>query len=156
MSILQTDIYSRALAEARNELENLRVDFEKIAKRKAQLEAFIANTEPLVPARDERKAALDFADLELPPFNLPTKEPRVPIWKSITLAINGKGESFSVRDALDALERIGRPVVSPNNFQIVRAVLKKKTENFEQIKPGLFRMKKAGREKEASSEEKAS
>ena len=117
----------------------MRSEFERIAKRKAQLEAFIANTEPLVPVRE---VTLEFPAQELPPFVLPTKEVHAPIWKSITLAINGKGESFSVRDALEALERIGRPVGSPNKFQIVRAVLKKKTENFEQTAPGLFRVKK--------------
>jgi hypothetical protein len=142
-----------ALGEARHELEGLRAEFERIAKRKAQLEAFIANAEPLVPVN---VATLEFPKQELPPFVLPAKEPNAPIWKSITLAINGKGESFSVKDALAALERIGRPVESPNKFQIVRAVLKKKTDNFEQIAPGLFRMKKADREKEAISEEKAS
>ncbi len=143
-----TDIYSRALGQARNELEALRGDFERIAKKKAQLEAFIANTEPLVPAR---APTLDFPEQESGAFTLPVKETPVPIWKSITLAINGKGQSFSVKDAIQALERIGRPVDSPNKFQIVRAVLKKKTDNFEQIAPGLFRMKPKGQEKGADA-----
>jgi hypothetical protein len=143
----QTDIYSRALGEARNELEGLRVEFDRIAKRKSQLEAFIANTEPLVPSRP---LTLDFEEPTATAFALPAKEISVPIWKSITLAINGKGQSFSVKDAIQALERIGRPVDSPNRFQIVRAVLKKKTDNFEQIAPGLFRMTAKRQEKEAS------
>jgi hypothetical protein len=137
-----TDIYSRALAEAKNELANLRVEFDRLAKRKAQLEAFITNTEPLLPAKP---ATLHFPPevIENPPFPVPKfPQEEVPIWKAIVLSINGKGESFNVKDALEGLERIGRPVESPNKFQIVRAVLIRKTDYFEQIGPGLFALKK--------------
>ena len=41
---------------------------------------------------------------------------------------------------------------SPNRMQIVRNVLMKKTENFEQIGAGLFRVKKSPIEKEAPEE----
>jgi len=144
MDIMGSNVYGQALAAAYTELNALNVEFDKLAARKAKLEAFIANTEPLVPA-----------DSPSLPFTLdkihsqPVTQPAQPIWKSIIYSINGKGDSFSVRDALDALARIGKPVQSPNNFQIVRAVLKKKTDNFEQISPGLFRVKRAQQEKEA-------
>jgi hypothetical protein len=151
MDATGSNVYGRALAAAYTELNALNVEFDKLAARKAKLEAFIANTEPLVP---EDSPSLPFAMEKVHPP--PTKLLSQPIWKSIIYSINGKGDSFSVRDALDALARIGKPVQSPNNFQIVRAVLKKKTDNFEQISPGLFRVKKAEREKEVIPEETTS
>jgi hypothetical protein len=149
----QSSIYGRALAEAKTELESLRVDWERIARRKSQLEAFIANTEPLVPVNEP---SLEFPKQESPAFLIPTKPISIPIWKSITQSINGKSESFSVKDALEGLARINRPIESPNRAQIVRNVLMKKTQNFEQIAAGLFKVKSGSKEKEASSEEKAS
>jgi hypothetical protein len=152
--VLAGNIYGRALSEAVSELGIVKGELNKLSKRKAQLEAFIANTEPLVP---ESLPTLQFPEPPIAETTIaPVRLPAQPIWKSILLSINGKGDSFTVKDALQGLERIGRPIVSPNKFQIVRAVLTKKTDNFEQIGPGLFCMKKAGREKEASSEEKAS
>ena len=151
MSAVNSELYSRALAQARNELETLRQEFEAIAKRKAQLEAFIANTEPLVPIR---KATLEFPQNELPVFNIPPEPEPTPIWKSIVLSINGKGNRFTVKDAVQSLERIGRGIQSPNKHKIVRAVLKKKTMNFEEIETGVFRVKKT--EKEDSHQEIAS
>ena len=142
--MISESIYGKAIAEAKSELALLSLEYDKLAKRKAQLEAFIANAEPLVPA-----TATTLGNETEPLFATATT-PSAPIWRSIVNSINGKSESFSVRDALDALEQIGRPVDSPNKFQIVRAVLKKKTENFEQIAPGLFRVLKPIKHKEVT------
>ncbi len=153
MNSPQTDIYVQALAKAKTELAALSIQFENISRRKAQLEAFIANTEPLIPLTEEAASA---PLRSTPLFPASPKELHVPIWKSIVLSINGKGENFSVNDALAALVRIGRGIESPNRVQIVRNVLMKKTDNFEQIAPGRFKVKKSGKEKEAHPEEKAS
>lgn len=141
MTTTATSIYGRALAEAQAELAAISEQYERLAKRKAQLESFIANTEPLVPVSVN---SLRFPEESPAASNLfpPAPKPPQPIWKSILLSINGKHESFSVRDALEGLERIGRGIDSVNKFQIARAVLTKKTENFEKIGPGLFRVKK--------------
>jgi len=149
MDSAQNNIYSRALAEARSELLSLSLEMEWRLKRKAQLEAVIANLEPLLP---QTVPTLNFPKQEIPVVS--TALPSQPIWKSILLSINGKGESFTVKDAVQALERIGRPVESQNRFQIVRSVLTKKTENFTQIGPGMFAVK--GKEKEVPSIEKTS
>ena len=133
--ISSESIYGKAIAEAKSELALLSLEYDKLAKRKAKLEAFIAYAEPLVPVT---LTALSDA---VEPLLASAKVPSVPIWRSIINSINGKRDSFSVREALDALESIGKPVKSPNKFQIVRTVLKKKTDNFEQIAPGLFRVK---------------
>jgi hypothetical protein len=149
----QPDIYVQALTKAKQELAGLNLQFDTLRRRKEQLEAFIANTEPLLP--DPVKAAGEQPLRSKPLFDTPKQAP-VPIWKSIVVSINGKADSFSVNDAIAALLRIGRPVESPNRVQIVRNVLMKKTENFEQTAPGRFRVKKSIKEKEAIPEEKAS
>ncbi len=143
-------IYSRALAEAKVELLKLTYEIESLSKRKAQIEAVIANLTPLLP--QVASPTLNFPKQDIPVVSTALLEQ--PIWKSILQSLNGNEDSFSVRDAIDALERIGRPIESPNRFQIVRAVLKKKTDNFEQIKPGVFAIKR--KEKEVPSEEKTS
>ena len=135
MQTTPTSIYTRAFAEAQTELVAIRNDYDRLAKRKAQLEALIANLAPLLPV-DEKIADKATDDYEIVP------KPPQPIWKSVLQSINGKHDSFSVKDALEALERIGRGVDSPNKFQIVRAVLIRKTDNFEKIGPGEFRVKK--------------
>lgn len=144
-------IYARALAEAKQEHLAICFQLDTMTKRKEQLEAVIANLSPLLP--QEASPTLDFPKQE-PPVLRAALAPQ-PIWKSILQAINGKGESFTVKDALQALERIGRPIESPNKFQIARAVLKKKTENFKQIAPGTFAVVRRN-EKEVPSEEKTS
>jgi hypothetical protein len=141
------NIYSRALAEAKSELSGITYEIETLTKRKAQLEAVVANLAPLLPQVSPT--------LKFPPAEnvVSSSLPPQPIWKSILLGINGKGDSFTVKDAIEALERIGRPVESPNRFQIVRNVLKKKTENFESLSTGVFRVRRAEQEKEVASEE---
>jgi hypothetical protein len=141
-------IYARALAEAKQELLALRLQMEALTKREEQVEALIANLAPLLP--EPAKPTLNFPQSDLPA--IPAALPPQPIWKSIVQSINGKGEGFTVKDALQALERIGRPVESPNRFQIVRAVLTKKTQNFTQIGPGMFALVDRN-EKEVSPEE---
>jgi len=148
-TVQATIVYSRALTEAKNELLDLSSQVEALLKRKAQLEAVIANLAPLIP---QANPTLNFPKQDIPV--VATTLPPQPIWKSILLSINGKGDGFTVKDALQGLERIGRPIESPNRFQIVRAVLTKKTENFKQIGPGVFAIK--GNEKEVPSEEKTS
>jgi hypothetical protein len=149
MDVPSSNIYARALAEAKQELLTVHHQIDTLAKRMEQLEALIANLSPLLPP--EKSPTLNFPEQKLPVTAAVL--PPQPIWKSILQAINGKGESFSVKDALQALERIGRPIESPNKFQIARAVLKKKTENFKQIAPGTFAVIKRN-EKEVLSEEK--
>lgn len=144
-------IYARALAEAKQELLTVGLQMSSLIKRKEQLEAVIANLSPLLP--EPTKPTLNFPQGDLPP--IPAALPPQPIWKSIIQSINGKSDGFTVKDALQALERIGRPIESPNRFQICRAVLKKKTDNFEQTAPGKFVVKKRN-EKEVSPEEKTS
>jgi hypothetical protein len=132
------NIYGRALAEAKAELQSLRVEFDRLSKRKVQLEAFIANAEPLIPAPSEGPS-LAFPVQEGPVHAFPEQKQKTPLWKAITLSINGKRDGFTVRDALDGLERIGHEVSSPNRFQIVRAVLIRKTELFRKLDtPGMY------------------
>lgn len=138
METTATSIYTRALTEAQTELVGIRQEYDRLAKRKAQLEALIANLTPLLPASAN---VLGFPEDAADDYQIGEK-PLQPIWKSILQSINGKHNSFSVKDALEGLERIGRGVDSPNKFQIVRAVLIRKTENFEKIGPGEFRVKK--------------
>lgn len=148
MDLTVNNIYSRALAEAKNELAGIRYEIETLTRRQAQLEAVISNLSPLLP---QVAPTLNFPPAERV---VSTAVPTQPIWKSIVMSINGKGDNFTVKDAIEALARIGRPVESPNRFQIVRNVLKKKTENFEQIDQSTYRLKI--KEKEASTEEKTS
>jgi hypothetical protein len=137
-----------ALANAKDELRKMSSEFERLAKRKAQLEAFIANAQPLIgepaqlrlPAGPSTAAETKAADLK-----------EYPLWKAITLSINGKGHAFTVRDAVEALDRIGRPVTSANRVQIVRNVLMKKKDTFIHKGPGVFALIQA-KEKEAPEE----
>ncbi len=145
-------IYARALAEAKQENLTLCMQIEAMMRRKEQLEAVIANLSPLLP-EPKSDPTLNFPEGEISTSSAPL--PPQPIWKSIIQSIQGKGDAFTVKDALQALERIGRPIESPNRFQIARAVLTKKTQNFKQIGPGLFAL--VGHdEKEASPEGKTS
>jgi hypothetical protein len=138
MDNVQNGIYARALAEAKGELLSLSHQIDGLSKRKAQVEAVIANLEPLIPQNPAPTLNLFMPDVPIVSNGLPSQ----PIWKSILLSISDKSDSFSVKDALQALDRIGRGIESPNRFQIVRAVLTKKTENFERIGVGLFRVRK--------------
>ncbi|HEX3663377.1 MAG TPA: hypothetical protein VHU89_18220 [Acidobacteriaceae bacterium] len=138
MMLMDTSIYSRAVAEAKGELAGIRVEYERLAKRKAQLEAFIANGEPLLPP--EKEATLRFPTAPPPTFEIPSQE-ETPIWKAVVLSINGKHNRFTVKDGLEGLERIGRPIQSKNKFQILRAVLMRRPDVFEKIGKGLFRVK---------------
>jgi len=151
MEATQISIYGRALAEAQGDLAEVQGEIELLLKKKDRLEAFIANTEPLLPKVEtaSAKLSLNFPKQETPKRTISTL-PAQPIWKSIVRSINGKGSEFTVKDALEALDRIGRGVNSPNRFQIVRAVLAKKTENFVKLGPGKFALK--GKQKEASEE----
>ena len=147
MDSQSNNIYSRALAEAKNELTSIRFEIESLTKRQAQLEAVIANLTPLLP---QAALTLNFPKVDVPVVS--STLPPQPIWKSILLSINGKASAFTVKDALMGLERIGRPVESPNKFQIVRAVLTKKTMNFEQTGPGVFRVKSSEEDKAETEE----
>jgi len=141
-------VYARALTEARNQLRDLRVEIEGMVKLSAQLEAFIANAEPLVPEPDKASPVLEFptAENREESSGIKVETPQMPLWKLLTLAINGKGLSFSVKDALEALERIGRPITSPNKFQIVRNAILHKENVFRQIGPGLYAVRKVEEE----------
>jgi hypothetical protein len=144
---MQDNVYERALAKAKSDLAALSVEFDKIAKKKAQLEAFIANAEPLL-AMPQVPVSIAYKPLAPQEKVIPT-----PIWKSILNSINGKGASFTVHDAVAALDRIGKAPESPNRVQIVRNVLLTKKDNFEQIGPGRFRIKPRDQEeKEVASE----
>ena len=121
-------IYGQAISEAKAELASMSAEFEKLAKRKARLEAFITNGEPLATP----EGAFTPQDIN---------DKNMPIWKAITLSINGKGTGFTVNDALQALERIGRPVDGKNRFQTVRNVLKRKDDVFVKVGVGKFALK---------------
>jgi hypothetical protein len=138
-----TSIYEMALANAVAELQSMTVEFERLAKRKLQLEAFIANTQALIGEPKQKQLGLT-VDAEQVHDSAATKDP---LWKSISLAINGKGGGFTVKDAQIALDRIGRPVTSPNKNQIVRNALVK-SDFFTQIGPGLFAIKEVNELKE--------
>jgi hypothetical protein len=125
-------IYEQGVQFAKRELASLTVEFEKLAERKQRLEAYIAIAEPLITGKSSKTAN------GAPSSSLP---PGIPIWKAIKLSINGKGSEFSVKDALEALERIGRPVTGKNNFQIVRKVLTDKTDEFDKIGIGKYALK---------------
>jgi hypothetical protein len=132
--------YSRALAELKNELVILDCEIDRLGKRKAQIEAAIANIMPLLP---QANVTLDFQES----LSESAEQSTDPIWKSVLVAINGKGEGFSVKDALEAVERIGRPVESPNRFQIMRNALIRKSDIFDHLGSGLFAVRT--KEKEA-------
>jgi hypothetical protein len=127
-------IYEMALSNAKAELQTLRTQFDTLAKRKEQLEAFIANTEPLVAAASQVRVFTVKREI----FAGGEVEKSMPLWKTIKLAINGNGSAFSVGDAIAALERIGKPVKSPNKIQIVRNALIKRTDTFIKLSPGTY------------------
>lgn len=120
--------YVQAVKDAKAELAAMTAEFERLSKHKARLEAFIANGEPLAYPNGAHTAA-DVAEKDQP------------IWKAIKLSINGKGDGFTVGDALAALERIGRPVEGKHKFQTVRNILQKKTDVFEKTGVGKFALK---------------
>ena len=144
METLANQVYARALDEAKSELLVLSHQIDALAKRKSQVEAVIANLAPLLPQSIPLDRASKTPQI---PLNLGNE----PLWKSIRLSINGKGDSFTVKDALEALERIGRPVESPNRVQIVRSTLSKKTGKFKQIGPGRFAVRNDGEEMEEAT-----
>lgn len=141
------DVYSRALAEAKSELEAVVYEIGKLSKRQQQLEALIANLTPLLP---QANPSLNFPPVKPTPPVVSEAQQSQPIWKSIVQAINGKAAEFTVRDAIEGLERIGRGVESPNRVQIIRNALVRKDDVFVQIAPGKFAVK--GQEKEAPEE----
>jgi hypothetical protein len=147
---LDTNIYSRALAEARNELLHVQYEIEQLSKRKQHLEALIANLSPLLP--QATPTLFPVAKTSPVASTLPSQ----PLWKLILLSINEKSRGFTVRDAIQGLERIGRPVESKNRFQIVRSAMKSKKDEFEQIGPGLYAVREKSNEKEVIPEEKTS
>jgi hypothetical protein len=128
-------IYEMALSNAKAELQALRVQFDTLAKRKEQLEAFIANTEPLVVVGSQIRV---FTVKEREAVAGEEIEKAAPLWKTIKFAINGKGNAFNVSDAIAALERIGKPVKSPNKIQIVRNALIKRPDTFRKLSPGNY------------------
>lgn len=130
-----------AIDEAYQELRSIEV-------RKAQLEAFIANAAPLLSkSSDTPRPSIPAAKSPRKPSNrLPARDRHAPgggdpLWKSILLSINGKHAEFSIREALQALDRMGRGIDSKSADQIVRSTLKRKTEYFEKIGTGRFRVK---------------
>jgi hypothetical protein len=145
----ELELYIRALAAARAELATIRTEYERLGKRKSQLEAFIANGEPLIP-EGPQLPQLTFPEPTIEGKAMPPLRGPMPRWKEIVLSINGKGDNFSVSDALHALERMGRPVKANNPFQIVRAELLRKTDKFRKLGPGRYALVK-GDEKELAS-----
>jgi hypothetical protein len=143
-------IYYRALIEAQQELLDVQNQIQGLSKRREQLEAVIANLSPLVPQMQSPLFPIAKTSTVASP-SLPQ-----PIWKSILQSITDKANGFTVRDALQGLERTGRPIQSKNRFQIVRSALKNKTDYFTQIAPGLFVVIDRSNEKEADSEETTS
>src|ERR1700677_1908437 len=125
-------IYAMALSNAKAELQSLKSKFDEIAKRKLKLEAFIANAEPLVEGGER------LLRLTSPQIEEEDEGEKKPLWELIKLAINGKGNAFSVADAIQALDRIGKPVMSPNKVQIVRNALIKRTDTFSKLSPGVY------------------
>lgn len=137
------NIYAQALDQAKQELDFLVVEFERIETRKNQLEAFIANAQPLIGTH------LVVADKTVPTTESVTSvvtstlpPPPQPIWKSILLSIKDRSDVFSVNDVLKALDGIGRGVPGPNAYRIVRNVLNTKEQNFEKVGPGIYCIKR--------------
>jgi len=134
-------LYSRAIGAARKELAFISAQYEILAKRKAQLEAFIANGEPLIP--EGPKPTLFPSTVSESKFSQETTK-RMPTWKAIVLSINGKRNDFTVSDAIESMDRIGRPVLSKNKFQIVRAELQRKDDVFKKLGPGHYAVLEKG------------
>jgi hypothetical protein len=136
MQLTDNDFYEQALAKAKADLSGVLNDITRLAQQKAYLESFIAVTERMVNPLSLVAG--------VPPKAVAIERHPQPIWKSIVQNIGDKADSFSVNDAIEALDRAGHTIESVNNkFQIVRTVLMKKTENFEKLTvPGRFRIKK--------------
>ena len=127
-------VYEMALSNAKSELQSIRKQFDTLAQRKEKLENFIAITESLMGPSAQ-------AELPLPVLDrgpAVREGEKVPLWKTIKFAINGEGNAFSVSDALAALERIGKPVTSPNKMQIVRNAIVKREDVFRKLSAGTY------------------
>jgi hypothetical protein len=142
MEPIQDDnaLYIRSIGAARRELEAINGECDRLGKRKAQLEAFIANAEPLLP-RESDAPTLRFPEPTNLNRHVMPAPAQMPMWRAIVFGINGKKQRFTVGDAIAALDRIGRPVTSKNKFQIVRAELKRKTDVFESVGTGVYAVK---------------
>jgi hypothetical protein len=82
------------------------------------------------------------------------KAPSLALWKAIRLAVSDKGNPFRVKDALKALELTGRPIDSPNRYQLVRGALTEKTDVFVKRGPGLYALKTTASSASAAPEGK--
>jgi hypothetical protein len=60
-----------------------------------------------------------------------------PLWKAIINALNGKKADFTVPEALAALERNGRRMLSPNRLNIIRNTLIQ-NKAFGRLSPGHY------------------
>lgn len=122
-----------ALSNATAELQSIKGQFDSLARRKEQLEAFIADARALIGAPAQLRLTAIVAPA-VPNGN----DTNAPLWKQIKFAINGKANAFSVSDAIDALKRIGKPVASPNRIQIVRNAIIKRPDTFRKLSPGMY------------------
>jgi hypothetical protein len=127
-------VYEMALSNAKGELHTIRKQFDELAQRKEKLENFIAITEALMGPSAQAQLPLPVPDRA----PMAQESDRTPLWKMIKFAINGDGNAFSVSDAIAALERIGKPVTSPNKMQIVRNAIMKRGDVFRKLSAGTY------------------
>lgn len=125
------DAYRLALDQGRKELAQAQQSLKALSLRVSQLESIIAQLEVFTGGNEPVPAPSLFEAPEsrLPPVqNLvqvehpSVQQPSVqaPLWKAIINALNGKKSDFTVPEAVAALERTGRRMLSPNRLNIVR------------------------------------
>jgi hypothetical protein len=145
------DAFQLALAQGREELLKAQQTLKEMNLRVSQLESVVTQLEALT-------AGAATSDSSKP--NAPTlfETPRTiiatgrvvahagrvgiqpPLWRAIINALNGKKANFTVPEALAALERNGRRMLSPNRLNIIRNTLIQ-NKAFGRLSPGHYYVK---------------
>jgi hypothetical protein len=120
------DAYRLALEQARSELAGTQQKLKSLTLRVSQLESVVAQLEaitgdtgtPLIPSLPFQPPQQAIATTPIAPIL-----DKVPLWKAIINALNGKKGNFTVPEAIAALERTGRHIISENRVNIVRNTL---------------------------------
>lgn len=134
------DAYRLALEAARSELAGTQQRLKSLTLRVSQLESVVAQLEaitgdtgtPPVPSLPFQAPQQTIATTPIAPIF-----DKVPLWKAIINALNGKKGNFTVPEAIAALERTGRHIISQNRVNIVRNTLIQ-NKAFARIEPGRY------------------
>jgi hypothetical protein len=132
--------YQLALAAAKNELGTVQQEAKRLTLRVSQLEALVAQLDALISSSTPITPFFpEMVGDGVPALPANRLEAPQPLWKAIIAALNGKKGDFTVPDAIAALERTGRHIVSPNRVNIVRNTLIQ-NKAFSRIGSGHYRV----------------